>query len=269
MLEYAPIALPIVLVFASWMGWRIQRGLSERHRAHETVDAVRLILGMLVTFAALVLGLLTSTAKSHFDGSEAALQAYGVDLISLDQRLREYGPEAEPSRLILRAYVAAAVADTWPEELPPTGDYPRHPNAIEPGSAESIALGEMLLQVDRAVGRLTPTNATQQRLAAALLARVGETLQQRWMVVASAQPVTSWPFMGVMAVWLSLVFVMYGLSSPGNPLVFVAVLLTALSVSLAMALIVELETPLSGYLKVSSLPLRQALVHMDQPPYPR
>ena len=265
MLESAPIALPALLVFANWIGWRVQRRLSERHRATATVDAVRLVLGMLVTFAALVLGLLTSSAKTHFDGSQAALQAYSVDLISLDQRLREYGPEAEPARVVLRAYTAAAIADTWPEETPPPGDYPRHPSVAEPGSAESVELGEMLERVDRAVGRLVPTDPMQQQLAPVLLARMNETLQQRWMVVASAQPVTSWPFMAVMTLWLSLVFVMFGLSSPANPVVFTAVLLTALSVSAAMWLIVELETPLTGFLKVSSVPLHQVLLHMDRP----
>ena len=97
---------------------------------------------------------------------------------------------------------------------------------------------------------------------------MNDTLQQRWMVVASAQPTTSMPFLAVMTPWLTLVFAMFGLSSPPNPLVFAAMLLTALSVTAAMWLLVELDSPLTGLLKASSVPLRQALVHMDRPVQP-
>jgi hypothetical protein len=268
MIEKIPIALPLALVVATWLGWQVQQRLSERHRARETVDSIRLILSMLVTFAAIVLGLLTSSAKSHFDASEASLQSYGVDLIALDQRLREFGPDADIVRSVLREYTAAALADTWPEEAPPAGDYPRHPVSTGPGSVESVELGEMLLRVDRAIGRLVPHSPFEQSLLNVLASRMNQTLQQRWMVVGAAQPTTSWPFIIMMTLWLALVFVMFGLSSPPNPLVFASVLMTALSVSAAMWLLIELGSPLSGILKVSSEPLRQALEHMDWPVTP-
>ena len=53
--------------------------------------------------------------------------AFAGDITELDVRLREYGEDAAPIRAQLRAYVAAAIADTWRNEPPPSGAYPRFP----------------------------------------------------------------------------------------------------------------------------------------------
>ena len=265
MSEVAPVFLPLVLLLASGLGWRVQHVLHERHRTRETVEAIRLVLGMLVTFSALVLGLLTSSAKSHFDGFANNLQNYSIDLITIDQRLREYGSNAEPARALLRAYTAAAIADTWPGERPPSGTYLSHPARFTPGSQESVALGTMLLELDHMVSDLTPGTPLQRALTPVLATRMTRTLQDRWVLVGSAQATLAWPFVSVMTGWLVLVFAVFGLSAPGNRVVYGVIVLAALSLSVAVWLIVELDTPLSGLIQVSSAALREALLHMDAP----
>ena len=266
MAEYSPLALVFVLLAASWLGWRAQRILPERHRSRDSIDAIRLVLGMLVTFAALVLGLLTSSAKSHFDAHQNNLRAYSVDLIALDQRLREYGPAADQPRAMLRAYTASAVATTWPEEPHPTGKYLTEVHTVAPDSDESPTLGAMLLQIDQMIDRLTPTDAVQERLMPTLSAMMQTTLHDRWILVGSGQPTLSWPFLSVMVTWLVLVFAVFGLSAPANGAVYAVISLAALSLSLALWLIVDFDAPLTGLLKVSSAPLREALMHMDLAP---
>lgn len=261
--EAAPVFLPIVLLLASFAGWQVQRALPDRHRSRDTVEAIRLVLGMLVTFAALVLGLLTSSAKSHFDAHAGNLQAYGIDLITMDQRLRQYGEAADPIRAVLRAYTAAAIADTWPDEPEPAGTYPHHPARFRPGSEESVALGAMLLQVDRMVAQLDPATPLQRALAPILVARMQQLLQDRWALVGSARPTLSWWFLLVMAGWLVLVFAAFGLSAPGNGVIYGVIGMVALSLSVALWLIVELDAPVSGIIHVPGDALREALLHMD------
>jgi hypothetical protein len=244
MTELAPVFLPVVLLLASFAGWRVQRALAEHHRGRDTIEAVRLVLSMLVTFAALVLGLLTTSAKAHFDRHGAALQTYGIDLIMVDQRLREYGPPADPIRATLRAYTASAVASTWPGEPAPPGRYPTHLDPLAPGSAESTLLGAMLLSVDRDVAELVPATPVQQAMKPLLATRLQTLLQDRWTLVGAAQPTLSWP---------------------GNRVVYVVLALAALSLSVAVWLIVELDSPLTGVIQSSSAPLREALLHMDLP----
>jgi hypothetical protein len=259
----APAVLLLVLMLASYAGFRLQRALSDRHRTRETMEAVRLVLGMLITFAALVLGLLTTSAKAHFDLFRTGLQAYAVDLITVDQRLREYGPAAQPIRAELRAYTASAIATTWPDELPPSGIYPRRVRSFSPGSSESVELGAMLLRIDHRVASLPASQADLRGLVTAARSQMGHVLEQRFMLLASAEPTLTGWFLGVMTAWLILVFAVFGLSAPDNRVVYAVIAATALSLSGAMWLIMELDTPLSGFIAVSSEPLRNALLHMD------
>ena len=139
--------------------------MQERHRSRETIEAIRLVISILVTFTALVLGLLTSSAKIAFDDYGNRLRAYGIDIIELDQRMREYGDGVEATRAMLRAYVAAAIADTWPDEPRPTGVYPTHIKTFVPGSIEGEELSAMLGRVDNAIRSLEPADKFHQQLA--------------------------------------------------------------------------------------------------------
>ena len=109
-----------MLLGSSVLGRVVHPLLSERHRSRELIDFVQLVVIMLVTFAALVLGLLTTSVKASFDRVDSGLNALSINLIRLNQCLREWGEEAEPIRKTLRAYTAAAIATTWTQEPRPT-----------------------------------------------------------------------------------------------------------------------------------------------------
>src|SRR5690242_12436311 len=103
----------VTLLGCSALGLLIRPLLSERHRSREAIEFVQLVVAMLVTFAALVLGLLTSSVKASFDNVATDLNRLSIDLIRLDQSLREWGDETAPARKLLRTYTAAAIATTW------------------------------------------------------------------------------------------------------------------------------------------------------------
>jgi hypothetical protein len=56
----------------------------------------------------------------------------------------------------------------------------------------------------------------------------------------------------------------FGLFAPRNATVILVLLLCALSVSGAVFLILEMNHPLSGLIKVSSAPMLKALEHLGQ-----
>ena len=60
----------LALVASGMLGQFIRPVLRERHLSRESIDAVQLVIGMLVTFAALVLGLLTASVKTSFDATD-------------------------------------------------------------------------------------------------------------------------------------------------------------------------------------------------------
>ena len=255
----------LLLLLSSAVGLLLQGRLAERHRSRDTIEATRLVISILVTFTALVLGLLTSSAKIAFDDYGNRLRAYGIDLIELDQRMREYRDGVEATRAMLRSYVAAAIADTWPDEPRPTGAYPTHIKTFVPGSVEGEELGALLSRVDKAIRGLEPADRFHQQLADLLKVRMTDTLEQRWRLLETAVSTVSWPLLALMTSWLVMIFAVFGLSSPRNRVVYVTIALCALSISSAVFMILELDTPLTGWLVVSSGPLRDALLHIDAP----
>jgi ABC-type amino acid transport system permease subunit len=264
------IAFEVVAAFAlllgiAFAGWRIQKALPVHHRNRETIDAVRLVLTMLVTLSAVVLGLLTSSAKGRYDDQRTALERYSVDLIELDQRLRQYGPDTSEMRGTLRSYTAAAIADTWPDEPQPSGRYPTYQRPTQTESIESITLGEMLSRLDQRIEQMAPDDEFHRRLAERLRIRSADVLQQRWRLLSSAHPTLSWPLLVVLMLWLLIIFVMFGLSAPHNALVYTVLGLWALSMASSLYLILEFDTPQSGLIRVPSEPMREALSHMDLP----
>jgi hypothetical protein len=238
--------------------------LPDHHRSRDTIESVRLVITMLVTLAAVVLGLLISSAKARHDEEIGNLERYSVDLIELDQRLRQYGPDAADIRAQLRAYTAAAIADTWPNEPLPSGTYPRATVSGIRNSVENPTLGDELAGVDHAIQMLAPTDPYHEHTAERLRGRAADVLQQRWRLIASTHGTISWPFLTIMLFWLVIMFAIFGISSPQNTLVYVVVLLSALSIASSVYLVLEFDSPETGLLRIPSLPMRNALSHLDR-----
>jgi hypothetical protein len=64
--------------------------------------------------------------------------------------------------------------------------------------------------------------------------------------------------------WLTVLFVSFGLFSPRNATVVTVLFVCACSMSAAVFLILELNRPLDGFLKVSGAPLRNALQYLGR-----
>jgi hypothetical protein len=111
-------ALSSLAVFAltasALVGRFIRQRLPEDHRQRETIESMQIIIGMLVTFTALVLGLLTASVKSAYDRAGHDLQEYALDLAQLDRCLRNYGSGTEAARDNLKGYTAGLIAAADP-----------------------------------------------------------------------------------------------------------------------------------------------------------
>jgi hypothetical protein len=260
----APVVLSVFLALlcASGATLTLQSRLGEHHRSRETADHIRLIISILVTFTAVVLGLILSEVKSSYDLFDTRLRDYTGDITQVDMRLRQYGPEAEPIRAKLRTYLAAAIADTWRNEPAPPGDYPKF--AAIPG-VERQQFGDMLIQVDSAIRRLAPTDAYHARLETRLEGRMADALDRRRLVIETARDTIAWPLLTAMTGWLVIVFGVFGLIAPRNLVVYVTILCCALAFSSAIFFVLEFDTPLDGFIYVSSEPARDALRHLDAP----
>ncbi len=258
--------LLLALLGASLFGVLMQPLLAERHRSRETVELIQLVITMLVTFAALVLGLLTTSVKASFDTISNDMRGYATDIIQLDRLLTEYGNGTDSIRQQLRSYTAAVIATTWVDKSQPTGiDYPKFPPRLPTDAAlESSGLGRMLANIELRIRMLPAPDQMHQRLVADSLNQLAVMLQQRWKLIEEAHPSIAMPFYLVLIFWLVIVFASFGLSSPRNTLAATVILLGALSIASAIFVILELDTPFVGLITIPSQPMRDALAHLAQ-----
>jgi hypothetical protein len=71
------------------------------------MEVVRVVMTMLVTFTSLVMGLLTVSVKNSFEAANGDMGILASEIVRLDHLLREYGPEADSVRGLLRPWVPA------------------------------------------------------------------------------------------------------------------------------------------------------------------
>jgi hypothetical protein len=72
------------------------------------------------------------------------------------------------------------------------------------------------------------------------------------------------PFLVILVFWLTITFASFGLFAPRHATVLAVLFVCALSVGSAVFLILEMDTPFDGVLRVSAEPLRYALAHLNQ-----
>ena len=90
-----------------------------------------------------------------------------------------------------------------------------------------------------------------------------EVLKIRWWVFASGGAIPQ-VFIVVVIFWLSVTFGSFGLYAPRNATVVSVLFIAAVSVAAALFLIVELDGPFDGVIRVSGGPLRFAIHNLGR-----
>ena len=232
------------------LGMYLRSRLPEHHLSNDTKDTVKLGAGMLATLSALVLGLLVSSAKGTFDTTSAEVTQGAAKLVYLNQILIDYGPETRAAREFLHASTAAGIQMIWPETKTPLAGM----TAFEKQHGMETLQLKLL--------ELTPTNAVQREMFQLAQQTCTELRQSRWLVIEQTQNRLPMPFLVMLLFWLTALHLSFGLFAPRNALVIVVLLVCALSVSGAVFLILEMNHPLSGFIRISSAPMLKALAHL-------
>ncbi len=239
-------ALIFAFLFGSaLLGLRLRGRLPRHHLSTETKEAVNIGMGSVATMAALLLGLLVASAKEAYDAERHEVHELAAKLVHLDRVLANYGPEATEARAVLRSAVQSATHRIWP-------DAPIEHGTIEP----SVLLSA---ELPKAIQQLSPTDEAQRtfkRQAAKLANSLG---QMRWLLFEQGESSISPPLLTIVVFWLALTFISVGLFAPTNATVITAQFMAALSVAGAVFLILELDQPFAGLLRISSEPMLSAL----------
>ena len=242
-------------------GVKLRDRLSEEHLSERTMEAIRLVTSLLVTFAALVLSLQLSSVKGAFDQAYRDRNADAAGLAQLDECLRGYGAEAEPIRLDLRSYTAGVIASTWPGESRPAGvSYPDTATMAREGADPS--LGAVIFRVGRAINSLAPADTFHANVAAECRSVYQQVQQRRWAVIEDVRSPVSPLFTSVLTFWLMLVFLSFGLQIPRRRLAAIVLAIGIVSISTVMFVITDLESHYGGLFGIPSASMRGALTSM-------
>jgi hypothetical protein len=111
---------------------------------------------------------------------------------------------------------------------------------------------------------LTPENDAQRQILAQAQQIVDALGQSRWLLIEQAQNELPLSLLLILVFWLILLFVSFGLFAPPHATTLTVLLVGACAVSAAIFLVLELNQPLQGLIKVSDAPLWHALRHLEE-----
>ena len=233
------------LVGAILLGRALRQLLPEDHLTADSRDTIKLAMGLVATMTALVLGLLVSSAKGAYDTKRSEVIQMAAKVAFLDRVLGLYGPEAADARAGIHEAVQEAVRQMWPEEA----GVPAH---LAPDTRAGNA-------VYSAIEGLSPHDDTRRKLKDQATTLATDFAQLRSLLVAQSVASISEPMLIILVSWLVVIFLGFSVLAPPNATVMFALIVSALAVSGAIFLILELDQPFAGLIRISSEPMLNAL----------
>jgi hypothetical protein len=233
------------------LGMLLRGFLPEHYLDADSKNVVNLGMALIATLSALVLGLLIASAKGSYDAQRGEVTSMSADIILLDRILARYGPEASAAREVLRR-TAVALDRSWSQ-----------------GTSRSARLDSREVQSGansfyEKIQELAPHNDFERLLQSQALQTAYNIGQARSLLLQQAGSSVPLPFLVVMVFWLTVIFTSFGLFAPRNPAVIATLVVCALSVSGAIYLILELDNPFAGLMRISAAPLHNAIAQIGQ-----
>ena len=165
------VAVFAVIFGGALFGMFLGKILPDQHVSNESRDAIRIVMAMLATLSAVVLGLLTGSSMNSLGEKEGELRSAGVQFIMLDRTLAEYGPETAQTRSLLKQLLAERIGQIWPEE----------DGAV---SLTALSSGAGIVLVQRDLFALSPRTEQQRWLRTNALQITNTIAESRWTTIS-------------------------------------------------------------------------------------
>jgi hypothetical protein len=241
------------LLGGALLGMGLRGCLPEHHLSQDSTDVIKLATGLMATLAALVLGLLISSANATHNTVKSEYKQAFAGVVLLDQYLAAYGQDTEEARALVRHMLVRAFQARWPQE--DFGQKDPAPTTEENGL---VGLAQQIL-------RLMPRNESQKWFQSQALQLLNGIAQSQLLLMnQEAGNNLPTPILVVLVAWSTAIFISFGLFVRPNPTVIAALSISALAVAGAIFLILELNNPFSGLIQVSSAPAHAVLAMLGQ-----
>jgi hypothetical protein len=231
----------VCLLSGALLGTTLREKLPEHHLSQDSLDVIKLATGLMATLAALVLGLLISSANTARSSVVSVVDQSVASAGLLDRYLAAYGPDAREVRELLRHIVVRRSQVRWPAE-----DFGPSEPPIPPSRNEWVELAQRVLQ-------LVPRDDSQKWFQGQALNLANElAVTQRRAESQLLENNLPMPLLIVLIVWTTAIFVSFGIFVRMNSTVIIALSISALALAAAISLILELNSPFTGLIHVSS-----------------
>jgi hypothetical protein len=246
-----PIAIGAIVFVCTFGGAMVAMYASSRlpdqYLSPASTAVIRLAMAFVVALATLVISLMISSARSSFVTKDAEYRRGAADIILLDRALARYGPETKNARELLRGVAETKLREFWPEDSAPREQ------------SRPIEMGTGIEQIEDELHALDPKDNAQQWLQTRALQISAEIEQLTSFLATQNSSAIRWQTLAILVFWLTIIFVSFGYSAPRNATVIATFFVCGLSIAGAIYLLVQLDQPYSGYIKLSSAPWRAAI----------
>jgi hypothetical protein len=244
------------LLVGALLGMAYRAYLTKNHLSQETKEYVLTVgLELAGVIAAFVLALAVTGAQENYTEQRDELIADSAKVVLLHKILVNYGPESIEARDILHRSLVNTIDNI--DKFWPSGNL--QPIELEVNAKTPDLYEKILL--------LNPQNEAQRSLKKEAL-DISFNLEQSadMLIMHQNKSITVqiliWIFL--LVIWFVFIFFSLGIYAPSNSTAILILVISALSVSIAFFMIVDLNLPFEGVLRLTSTPLREALQYIGK-----
>lgn len=201
--------------------------------------SVGAMVGLVTLLLALVLGLLVFTAFSVFTTQRDEAYSLGPIVAEIDLALELYGPEAAGGRTGLRAALQSSRVRFF-------GDTERGPQPFTFEEMRAIFLSQ-----NSFFDRLKPATEAQRGLVATAKDQVRKLADTQMLMARQLASPFPPHVLTVVVCWAAALFLGNGLVAAPNAVSVLAQFAGAISIGIAIFLILELSSPYTGLIRLS------------------
>lgn len=235
----------LCLLGAAWIGLFSNSRLLSKHLQDDTNATVRLVANLFVVMTSLTVGLMMTSAKSSLDANDRNVHALATDIILLDRTMRALGPISDEPHRHLIEYIQSSL---------------KAPSIVD----EDPVAEAFLDAVGTSLRRLRLSGEQQTALWNDARALYRQTVQQRWVVVEQPGGTIPTLLIVVLIGWLTIIFASFGYRAPHNGVVLTSFVLAASLISATLFLILDMDTPGTGFIRVSNQPIQRVLAELKR-----
>jgi hypothetical protein len=246
------VAVGVLTFGLGILGLFLQRLLPEHHMSTGSREMIRAIVALVSLLLALVLGTLVGSAYGFFASQKANIETLCARALEVDLAFQQYGTETKPLRDALRGSIKGAYNAIW-------GDGEAYRQQFEIGAYMS-----RFEKWNETISSLSPHTPAQTHLLEAMIASSASFQHTRLLMSLQLASSISWPLITIVVSWAMLLFCGFGVLSGLNPTSIAALAFGSFAVASAIFLILELNQPFSGLLRIPPASIEQTIRVLDE-----